>query len=212
VKTLKERKKRMKFAGGVVAMLAVATVSIIALVGGASASGTNPPSEGVPAVKEQFSVLKDATPERVQAVATPIRHILESQGSIEAIGSTSGVVLADVSGGLCAFKESLSQGGGVCGNPSEAFDGQLLSVGFCGAGTPEGTAQLFGVMPDGVSSVALDGTGNRSQNVQVIGNVYEVQVAAVNTTLSATGPNGGAIEIQLPLAQLAQANSPCAQH
>jgi hypothetical protein len=206
-------------AGGVAAVLLASVVALSAtLAPGSSAQGDSSPSAAVPSgLSAGFSALQRATPERVEALSAKSQQLLHSigNGNIEAIAvipeERSSSIIAAVGGSVCALQPG---NGGACGSPEEALGGQLLSVSFCDAGVPEGSARVFGLMPDLVADVHVE-TGedaNSSSAISVDNNLYEAVLPAAPTTLTATGPNGGKIQIQLPLGQLAAANSPCASH
>lgn len=180
-----------------------------------AAGDEGPQGGGPPALLAHFSVLGEATPERLEALSPGARALLAGPGSpVEALGEAhygeADALVAVANGSLCAIDES-SGGGGLCGGPEEALEGQLISAGFCLPGLPEGQARLFGLMPDGVSTVRIEGAGH-SEEVPVIDNVYIAEVPAESTVISAVGGSEGeGIEVELPLAEAAAASGTCAQ-
>ncbi len=112
-------------------------------------------------------------------------------------GSGATVVAALGEEEICAFDETSEVG--TCANAGLAEAGRAFSAAPAGCGA----YHVIGVMPDGVSSLAVNGSG---KNIPVTSNVYEATLSAEETVLTSQNPS---VEVVLPLATYASMNPAC---
>jgi hypothetical protein len=113
------------------------------------------------------------------------------------------VVAAEVGGRVCVLSEGLEVG--VCAGRGLAESGKAFSAAPAGCGS----YHVVGVMPDGVTSLdATTADGRDAGSIPVQGNVYEATLPAEDTILSSASAG---IEVELPLADYAAADSSCAK-
>lgn len=211
-------KQNRPLAIGVVLAVLVAVALLAAVVVSQASDQTAPPAGDPAGVTAYFSAVKPAAAGQVQALPEEVQQILETIGrgkSVDALGVTTSAageetVLADLTGTFCAFESSAARSGGTCGSREEAVGGELLSISFCQPGLPEGSAAVFGVMPDGIATVSIETAAGKSQEVDVTGNTYETQIATgEDVTIHAGNDRGRQIAIPVPLTHLAEANGNC---
>lgn len=209
------RNRRPLVLGGTVAILAVVAAVVAIFASGASSENPTSASEAT-LVTENFSFVHPANASEAKALPPEVQQVLASVGhgkAVDALGvatTPDGIetVIADMEGTVCAVKTGNNGGGGTCGTREEAVYGNLLSIAFCQGDLSQGTARIFGVMPDGIQAVSLEAADGTRQ-VKVADNTYEAEVPAEDTTISATSQAGGQIRVPVPLAELAKANGSC---
>lgn len=174
---------------------------------------------GPPPIAEQFSVLGEPSQAQLDSLSPAARAMLSGPGvdggRVEALGEADyaglPALVVVVGGAVCALDEAPAGGGGLCGTPDEAVSGQLVTAGFCLPGLPAGRARVFGLMPDGVESVAFEGGSGFRRTVSVSDNVYVADLPAVSITIRGENQDGQ-LGTELPLEEGARASGTCAQH
>jgi hypothetical protein len=105
--------------------------------------------------------------------------------SVERAGAVAGVAEPGQSNALCV----LVADGGSCGGADDLRAGHFMVI----AG-----ARVYGLVPDGVSSVALDYPDGQARSAGVRDNFYAVSDAPV-TTRDVPGPGGGSAPLIMPV-------------
>lgn len=82
-----------------------------------------------------------------------------------------------------------------CGSTSNASAGYLVELEICAPGLANGQSRIFGLVPDGVTSVAVQGAG--STRASVTDNVYDAEISGAPSGVSFT--NAAGVEQQIPL-------------
>lgn len=189
-----------------VAVAALALLAVIVVALGANSSPATADSEGNPV--RGFSVLQPATAGDVDALPANVRGWVNatskmpfSGGPVTALGTaktTSGnVYVAAIGKSVCA----LTGLGGLssCGEVPMASEGKAFAAAPDGCGS----YSVVGIMPDGVSELAVDrrADGQVDETIRVSGNVYQATFDAVPTVLSA---EKAGISVTLPLDEYAK--------
>jgi hypothetical protein len=203
------RRRRAPLAVAAIGLLMLVALCALLTQGAGTAEGSE---GGWQEVAAHFSVLGEATAEEVEGLSPGASALLAGAGTPEALGETSygedPILVAVAGGSVCAIDEAPSNGGAFCGAPGEALEGRLVSAGFCRPGLDEGEARLFGLMPDGVEAVTIEGT-ELEEEVPVLDNAYVADVPAESVTISAE--NAAQLGATLPLEEGAEASGSCVQ-
>jgi len=110
--------------------------------------------------------------------------------SRRAEGFTAGAAfLIPGQGNICfEARYPVAGGGGICGSDSSFNAGRAMMVGF--SESAPGLVGVAGVVPDGVSNVAVTPVNGPTQTLQVHENVYMTEVPHGDFSVSFDGPNG----------------------
>jgi hypothetical protein len=122
----------------------------------------------------------------------PVASVVATGG-----GDKATVVAALGNDEICALDESSEVG--TCATADLAGAGHAFSAAPAGCDA----YHVIGFMPDGVSSLEVEASGN---DIPVMSNVYEATLSAENTTLTS---QNFSVEVVLPLGDYASMNPAC---
>lgn len=206
---------RTKMLAALGALLALAAAAAIVLASSDSSDASPEPSTG-----ERFSVLKPVNEERMNAVPDQTRATLAALAESELPGNEAPEAITEVGvskqqGGnefavatlgetVCAVRSADS----ACEPVRQTSAGELFGA------RPQGcdTYWVFGVAPDGVTSVQIDsgGDGSVDTTLPVASNVYEGELEAVKTVATGVSESGETLfTTSFPLDYYAETNEAC---
>ncbi|MGP0103523.1 MAG: hypothetical protein ACLPUT_18115 [Solirubrobacteraceae bacterium] len=99
--------------------------------------------------------------------------------------------------GACLFVQGspARESAGTCGSVTHADAGMIMLV---TTDQSTGVKEIFGLAPDGNSSVSLTGSDGSTVQVPVVSNVYDAPTSASSQSLTVRGADGEPTVIPLP--------------
>lgn len=147
---------------------------------------------------DSFSILKeetintvwpakaDAAPGTASALALILRsEKIDQSVAAHVIASEDGelVTVAAIAEEMCVALHDMA----TCGPPQEALAGRLVAVEVCSPEYPD-THRVLGMVPDGVTSVTINGREGSSTRIPVADNTYAARISVLPASFTWEGP------------------------
>jgi len=126
---------------------------------------------------------QDALPPQAHERITSHAELGENvESARHALTTSSGeqYFVVPANGSACLYDQN---GGGACLPNADAESGRLVGVDLCAPHLAAGSVRVYGLVPDGVESVALSVAGGRAYSTAVSNNVYAATFEARSGSL-----------------------------